>query len=1364
MASNNERFTASIEINARQAHNELDRLTTEYNAKMQRLRAVSGKRSKEAKAEAEQLRRETNILNKQIREQKKYVDGLNSAMTNLSDKTYKDLKQEVRQLNKIMRDGTVKKNSEEWYALAERIKAAKREMQQYETVTNNQVGLWQRFSKWTNESAMAITSVVAGITGLSMTIRKVVSDYAGMEEVMADTRKYTGLTDEQVKDLNEDLKKMDTRTAREELNEMAGAAGRLGKTAKKDILEFVDAADKISVALGDDLGEGAVDQIGKLAMAFGEDDKMGLRGAMLATGSAINELAQNSSAQAGYLVDFTARVAGFGKQMGLTQAQIMGFGAVMDENMLRDEMASTAFGNMLTKMQTDTAKFAKIAGMDVKAFTKLLNEDANEAILRLADNIKRADAQTMMKMLNDMGLDGARAVGVLSTMADKIDDVRERQRLATEAYADGTSVLKEFGVMNNTVQAELDKAKNRFHEVSVELGEKLTPVVKYTISSSAVLVKSISALINFVDKYKVTLLILTATIVALNAKRLYGIAIAKLEVLWNERVAASFLAVGRAIKANPWGIAITAITTLVGLMVDFSRKSKQNADELSALGRAHKKASEQFIDESAKIEMLTKQVRNSNLSYTERKKALDELKKVVPGYIANLDEEKGLLNDNKEAITEYLKQLEKSIKMKAAQEELEEAYRKKRKLSKQQTGLNEELQEANSSLAAAQFDSSNRSKGLGSSGMKNLSKGLDVATQKAQSRVNSLKSQLREVGDLLQQNAKDIQELDDEINKSSESIASPAPIKRGGGKTYITVEEEKERKKALKKAADAAKASYQEQLAVEMLSYRQGITAYSDYMEEKHNLTQNYYDALKRIYGENSNEYKRALLQQEKDDTEYNQWKLKMSEKDMSNEKVQRDHAIRLQYAQGVIKDEDSLNEQLFMSDINYLKKKANLYKDGSKERMDIETEIRQKEQQHQWQLEENWAQRLSTYRQEMGKTDFNELMKIELKGVESFFGALVTTGKMTEEEYDAIIQHIKMKYADLAADQDTDNSTRARASKSLSIATKAAGVDSPVAGDNAATGIYSISQAVSNQKLINEQLKLLYGEDYENNKEYQEAKRQLDAQTMSDIVAGAQAAYGTINTLLSAASNYAQACSDVEVARIESNYEAQIEAAGKNATKKEELEKEKDKAIAKAKTAANKKAMKIEIAQATASTAMAAINAYSSAAAIPVVGHVLAPIAAAMAVAAGAIQIATIKKQHEAEASGYYGGGFTGGKQYRKEAGVVHEGEFVANHHAVNNKELMPMFQLLDQAQRNNRIGSLSAADVTNVLGGPASTSFAPVFIESKDKETREAMDRVSDGIDALVERLDRPFDARLDVQEFDKDYKHYQNLLDKK
>ena len=454
-----------------------------------------------------------------------------------------------------------------------------------------------------------------------------------------------------------------------------------------------------------------------------------------------------------------------------------------------------------------------------------------------------------------------------------------------------------------------------------------------------------------------------------------------------------------------------------------------------------------------------------------------------------------------------------------------------------------------------------------------------------------------------------------------------------------------------------------------------------------------------------------------------------------------------MEYARKGIKDEDSLNESLFESDIAYLKQKQNLYQNGSKEWIEIEQQIQQKERQHQFELEQSWMQRLSKYREEAGMMDYKRMMEVEMKGAESFYGALLTTGQMTKEEYDAIIEHIKMKYEELAASQNEDNSIKKKAGKALDTAKKKAGAESVSAGNDAASGIFSVSQAVSQQKMINEQLKALYGEDYENNREYQEAKRQLDAETMQTIVAGAQAAYSTINSLMSAASNYAQACSDLEVAKITANYDKQIAAAGNNTKKKEQLEKERDKEIAKAKSQANKKAMVIELAQATASTALAAINAYSSAAAIPVVGPTLAPIAAGLALAAGALQIATIKKQHEAEEAGYYEGGFTGGRQYRKEAGVVHEGEFVANHQAVNNPDLMPVLSLIDQAQRNNRVGSLRAEDVTNVMGGPAAAAVvAPVVnINNDNEELREVLEASGTATYLLLDRLKDPIEANV-------------------
>lgn len=120
-------------------------------------------------------------------------------------------------------------------------------------------------------------------------------------------------------------------------------------------------------------------------------------------------------------------------------------------------------------------------------------------------------------------------------------------------------------------------------------------------------------------------------------------------------------------------------------------------------------------------------------------------------------------------------------------------------------------------------------------------------------------------------------------------------------------------------------------------------------------------------------------------------------------------------------------------------------------------------------------------------------------------------------------------------------------------------------------------------------------------------------------------------------------------------------------------------------------------------------------------------------------MQIATIKKQHEAEAAGYYEGGFTGGHRYRKEAGVVHEGEFVANHQAVNNRQLMLVFSLIDQAQRNNRVASLRAEDVTNVMGGPAAAVVTPIVnVQTDNKEIRETMEASRVATEKLVKEIE--------------------------
>ena len=712
MATQQQIYETKILLNSEQAKKEITALEKKVeDLKRKRQEALDAGDTKSwQKLNKEVEKHETKLKGMQGR-----LQSINKTLDNMSAAGPKQLKETIKDINALLNSGTIERGSAQWKALTANLKAANTELSRLKNESKASQPFFAKFFKFLNDSWGGIFVLVQSISGVSTTIRKSVDDYAQMEEEMADVRKYTGMTKDQVRDLNEEFKEMDTRTSREQLNQLAGSAGRLGLQSKKDILEFVEAADMIGVALGDDLGDGAVDKIGKLAMAFGEDERKGLKGAMLSTGSAINELVQNSSAQAGYLVDFTARVAGFGKQLGLTQAQIMGFGTVMDENLLRDEMAATAFGNMLTKMQTDTEKFARIAGKDVKEFSDMLREDANGAILTLADSLKKADPQTMMKMLDDMGLDGSRAVGVLSTLADKIDDVRKHQERASEAYEKATSVEGEYNTMNTTVQAEIDKCKKKFHEMSVELGERLLPVVKYTITSASALTKGLNVLTSFVYDHWKAIVILSAEVAVITtvykAAEIRAWAWAKIELLiqtyhkagtvllklrtaavlaYNAgvalltgnmtRAAAAMRLMRLAALSNPYTALLTIILTLGtaiwGLVSYFrsaSKEAQQNAkavrqlkEEHDALKAVSDEANAAVAEEMTKFKQLRKTLEDNKKGYEERKKALDEIKRICPEYHGQLTTENRLINSNTSALDDYTSNLMKAARAQAA--------------------------------------------------------------------------------------------------------------------------------------------------------------------------------------------------------------------------------------------------------------------------------------------------------------------------------------------------------------------------------------------------------------------------------------------------------------------------------------------------------------------------------------------------------------------------------------------------------------------------------------------------------------------------------------------------------------------------
>ena len=151
--------------------------------------------------------------------------------------------------------------------------------------------------------------------------------------------------------------------------------------------------------------------------------------------------------------------------------------------------------------------------MDVQEFVNLVNTDVNEALLQFLGTLGKMGGMAQMSpILKEMKLSGAEAAGVISALAGNIDQVRREQENANEAFIDGTSIVNEFGVQNNTVQAGLDKAKKHFKDVRVELGEQLLPVMKYMVTTGSLTVNGLKAIVSILIEYKAIIVRIPANI------------------------------------------------------------------------------------------------------------------------------------------------------------------------------------------------------------------------------------------------------------------------------------------------------------------------------------------------------------------------------------------------------------------------------------------------------------------------------------------------------------------------------------------------------------------------------------------------------------------------------------------------------------------------------------------------------------------------------------------------------------------------------------------------------------------------------------------------------------------------------------
>lgn len=849
---------------------EMVKKSEEYRKKLTELE----KAGKGDTVQARTLRKQLITLQKTQDEYNAKLEETERILNNLSGSTYNELFAVRNKLRTQLRD--TKRDTEEYRALLAAFTETEKELKKAHQETTVEIGcqgnMFGKAASWLNKYLGLISSGIAALTGITMTAKKCRTAFNEQAEAEADVMKYTGMTREEIRELNEDLGKLDTRTSRLALNALAADAGRLGTKGKDAIMDFVEAGDIINIALGEDLGDDAVKNIGKLAMMFGEDKTKGLRGAMLSSASAVNALGQSSTAAEPYLVDFTARMGGVAVQAKIAQANIMGYGSVLDQNMMQQEMAATAFQQLITKMFQTPATFARMLNMEVSDFSKLLNEDANEAILMFLDHLnQKGGFQELAPMFEKMGLNGQKAIGVISALAAKVDDVRVAQQLATEAYAEGQSVITEFNAKNDTPEARAEKARKALQDLMVDLGEKLTPLLSKVYSGTSLLVRMLSTLVTFTIKYRAAISAAILMLTAYAIRQTIVINKNKLLDFWNEKVLVSFKNIGKFLKTNWWGLALTAAAALVGYLVDLKRKTDDAAKSLDTLDKVRKKAGDEYADEASKIDSLVAIIENENIALGVRNKKLLELKDLVPGYLGSLTEEGRLINHNKTAIDAYLVAKEKEIRLKAAEDELTEQLKKKRDAEKRLKQAEENENEAQSEYDAASAANYARRQATLSTPATPLSRTVDYRLNDALRQLSQAKEVRERTQEELDAINKAISDLGVEIEANSHNLLGTTTTVVGGG----TPTSLGSMKQALQEQLNAKAVFYAKEKIMLQERMAKGEISQDEYnmllqkMEMEHAdarmlIHQDYYDRLQGYIFDNEEERRQTLFDAQK--------------------------------------------------------------------------------------------------------------------------------------------------------------------------------------------------------------------------------------------------------------------------------------------------------------------------------------------------------------------------------------------------------------------------------------------------------------------------------------------------------------------
>ena len=694
-----------ITCNGKSADDMIRTLTkhaAELDAQIEKLIADGKGNTKECK----ELVSVSGQLHKQLKQNISDAQMIDKVMRNLAGSSTAQLRKALQAVNREI--SRTSEASGKLPQLRKQYEALKEQIDKNTGAIHKQGGAWQ--------TAMKNLVAYVGSFGVFNMLKSKLTDAINLNfkysDSLADIRKVSNLSMKSVNELSRMLATVDSRTSLEGLTKLAYVGSRMGmgKYGAEGLYEFAKASDRVNVALHEDLGDDAMLTLSKFVETMGEVEKHGgnISNAFDSVASSIFKLASSSTSNGSNILEFSKRLTGLAKVTKVTSDQLLGLASASDSLMLMPEVSSTAFGKLLSSLWNNYHSIESMLGMQRDSLKGMIEEGRTmDALVTVLKNVSDKNLNSMDEYFKEFGSDGQRLKQVVVTMAQNVNVLEQHLDTSNEAYREGTAVVKEYKIQQQTAQAILERANNMWEKafVNPEGIDSVKEMAKMWYNFSNSLTHSQPFLLSvrflFVEltiAVRTLLAVLPGLVAYLGTRGLIAVfskliplftglkfaTMASNIILATKAVAGNAAAVrlltmrwnalNIAMKANVIGLVLGVVTSLgFGIYELFSNTEKATGS-MKRFDGSLESVKSQANQAVGELDAYYRAVTNAKTGTNQRTAAIKQFNEKFGSYLSNLITEKSTAQDLAKAYREAADAIKAKIYLQMKEKDIQEQY------------------------------------------------------------------------------------------------------------------------------------------------------------------------------------------------------------------------------------------------------------------------------------------------------------------------------------------------------------------------------------------------------------------------------------------------------------------------------------------------------------------------------------------------------------------------------------------------------------------------------------------------------------------------------------------------------------------